>query len=463
MSSAEKGGLVGALIEASVRNRFFVLLLALLASAGGVWALWSTPVDAIPDLSDVQVIVYTEYPGQAPQVVEDQVTYPLATSLLAVPYADDVRGYSFFGVSMVYVIFEDGTDLYWARSRVLESLNAAQGRLPEGVTPQLGPDATGVGWVYEYTLTDFSPRARLLREAWDGDHDGEASAADLATMEARYCKGSDVRAWNEDRCEALAARTCEGDTCHYRHIGNCSGLIFGQGVLLTAAHCVDGMVDHPERAKNSAVLMPGPYGTPDRLAIGDITVGKQDFDHHWVALGEENPVDVATIVIEDRGAPPVEIATELPAAGSPLFLVGYPRVERRPAADRKRSGYELNFGTPTASFGTLVDANAKDLPLCNVDGMQEHWALAKDCPEGEVEVDGEGTWKGVISRSVALADFDSCNGYSGAPVMDAGGRLVGVNITLTGQTDPQERFDPETRMVFVPIAPAMKRLGLEAQ
>ncbi len=187
MSSAEKGGLVGALIEASVRNRFFVLLLALLASAGGVWALWSTPVDAIPDLSDVQVIVYTEYPGQAPQVVEDQVTYPLATSLLAVPYADDVRGYSFFGVSMVYVIFEDGTDLYWARSRVLESLNAAQGRLPEGVTPQLGPDATGVGWVYEYTLTDFSPRARLLREAWDGDHDGEVSAAELpehANLEA---------------------------------------------------------------------------------------------------------------------------------------------------------------------------------------------------------------------------------------------------------------------------------------
>ena len=295
------------------------------------------------------------------------------------------------------------------------------------------------------------------------DGEREAAAADLATMEARYCKGSEVRAWNEDRCEALAARACEGDSCRYRHIGNCSGLIFGQGVLLTAAHCVDGMVDHPERAKTSAVLMPGPYGTPDRLAIGDITVGKQDFDHHWVALGEKDPVDVATIAIEDRGAPPVEIAMERPAEGSPLFLVGYPRVERRPAADRKRSGYELNFGTPTASFGTLVDANTKDLPLCNVDGMQEHWALTRDCPEGEVEVDGEGTWKGVISRSVALADFDSCNGYSGAPVMDAGGRLVGVNITLTGQTDPQERFDPETRMVFVPIAPAMKRLGLEVQ
>ena len=179
MSSANQGGVVGAVIEWSVRNRFFVLLITLLLSVGGVWAVKTTPVDAIPDLSDVQVIVYTEFPGQAPQVVEDQVTYPLTTSLLAVPYADDVRGYSFFGVSMVYVIFEDGTDLYWARSRVLESLNAAQGRLPDGVTPQLGPDATGVGWIYEYSLSDFSPRSRVLRDAWDADSDGEVSASEL--------------------------------------------------------------------------------------------------------------------------------------------------------------------------------------------------------------------------------------------------------------------------------------------
>ena len=179
MSADRKGGLIGALIEASVKNRFFVLLVALLVSGMGAYALKTTPVDAIPDLSDVQVIVFSEYPGQAPQVVEDQVTYPLATSLLAVPYAEDVRGYSFFGISMVYVIFEDGTDLYWARSRVLESLNAAQGRLPEGVTPQLGPDATGVGWVYEYTLSDFSPRARTLRAAWDADRDGEVTPEEL--------------------------------------------------------------------------------------------------------------------------------------------------------------------------------------------------------------------------------------------------------------------------------------------
>ncbi len=160
------------IIEGSVRNRVFVLLLAGMAAVIGTWALLETPVDAIPDLSDVQVIVYTEYPGQAPQVVEDQVTYPMATAMLAVPYAKDVRGYSFFGFSMVYVIFEDGTDLYWARSRVLEYLNVVQGRLPEGATPQLGPDATGVGWVYEYTLADFTPRTEVLRAKLDinGDH-----------------------------------------------------------------------------------------------------------------------------------------------------------------------------------------------------------------------------------------------------------------------------------------------------
>jgi Cu(I)/Ag(I) efflux system membrane protein CusA/SilA len=118
----------------------------------GLFAIQTTPVDAIPDLSDVQVIILTEYPGQGPNVVEDQVTYPLTTSMLAVPYANVVRGYSFFGLSLVYIIFEDGTDLYWARSRVLEYLNFAASRLPQGVTPQLGPDATGVGWVYEYVL-----------------------------------------------------------------------------------------------------------------------------------------------------------------------------------------------------------------------------------------------------------------------------------------------------------------------
>jgi len=155
------------IIESSVKNRFFVLIITSMVILGGLWAASSTPVDAIPDLSDVQVIIYTEYAGQSPQVVEDQVTYPLTTAMLSVPYAQIVRGYSFFGFSMVYIIFEDGTDLYWARSRVLEYLNFVQGRLPTGLSPQLGPDATGVGWVFQYTLTSDRHDLSQLRSIQD--------------------------------------------------------------------------------------------------------------------------------------------------------------------------------------------------------------------------------------------------------------------------------------------------------
>ena len=146
--------MIEAVITWSMRNRFMVLLVTVFGVLGGVLAMQGTPLDAIPDLSDVQVIIYTKYPGQAPRVVEDQVTYPLTTAMLSVPYAKVVRGYSFFGFSFVYILFEDGTDIYWARSRVLEYLNFVAGRLPAGVTPSLGPDATGVGWVYEYVLED---------------------------------------------------------------------------------------------------------------------------------------------------------------------------------------------------------------------------------------------------------------------------------------------------------------------
>ena len=149
------------IIEGSARNPFLVALGLAGLLAWGVYATLNISLDAIPDLSDVQVIVFTEYPGQAPQVVEDQVTYPLSTAMLAVPFAKVVRGYSFFGISFVYIIFEDGTDLYWARSRVLESLNFVSGRLPAGITPTLGPDATGVGWIYEYALVDRSGKHDL--------------------------------------------------------------------------------------------------------------------------------------------------------------------------------------------------------------------------------------------------------------------------------------------------------------
>src|SRR6478672_10031644 len=146
--------MIAALIRWSLANRFLVLLATLMLTAWGVWSLSKTPLDAIPDLSDVQVIIRTTYPGQAPQIVENQVTHPLATTMLSVPGARTVRGISFFGDSFVYVLFEDGTDLYWARSRVLEYLNQAQSRLPASAKASLGPDATGVGWIFEYALVD---------------------------------------------------------------------------------------------------------------------------------------------------------------------------------------------------------------------------------------------------------------------------------------------------------------------
>jgi Cu(I)/Ag(I) efflux system membrane protein CusA/SilA len=155
------------IIDWSGRNRFFVLLGTLFIIITGVFAVLRTPIDALPDLSDVQVIVYTEYPGQAPQVVEDQVTYPLTTSMLSVPKSKVVRGFSFFGASFVYIIFEDGTDIYWARSRVLEYLNFASSRMPKGVTPQIGPDATGVGWVYQYALLAKDKTLAELRSIQD--------------------------------------------------------------------------------------------------------------------------------------------------------------------------------------------------------------------------------------------------------------------------------------------------------
>src|SRR5215218_9607318 len=159
--------MIGRLIGWSARNLMLVLIGTLFAVAAGLYALRTLPLDAIPDLSDVQVIVLTDYPGQAPQVVEDQVTYPLTTAMLTVPKSKVVRGFSFFSVSFVYVIFEDGANIYWARSRVLEYLNAAGRRLPAGVTPTLGPDATGVGWVYQYAVVAKNRTLAELRSLQD--------------------------------------------------------------------------------------------------------------------------------------------------------------------------------------------------------------------------------------------------------------------------------------------------------
>jgi Cu(I)/Ag(I) efflux system membrane protein CusA/SilA len=159
--------MIAALIRWSARNLFLTLFATLVAIAGGGFALTRIAIDALPDLSDTQVIVYTEFPGQAPQVVEDQVTYPLATALLSVPRSRVVRGFSFFGASFVYVIFEEGTDIYWGRSRVLEYLNTVSSKLPRGATPVLGPDATGVGWVYQYAVLGANRSLAELRTLQD--------------------------------------------------------------------------------------------------------------------------------------------------------------------------------------------------------------------------------------------------------------------------------------------------------
>jgi Cu(I)/Ag(I) efflux system membrane protein CusA/SilA len=154
---------IARLITFSARNRFVILLFTIFAVAAGIYALKNTPLDALPDLSDVQVIVYAEWPERSPTLVEDQVTYPIVTSLLSAPKVKVVRGYSFFGYSFVYVIFQDGTDLYWARTRVLEYMQAVAGKLPPGVAPVIGPDATGVGWGFEYAVVDDSGKYDLAQ------------------------------------------------------------------------------------------------------------------------------------------------------------------------------------------------------------------------------------------------------------------------------------------------------------
>jgi Cu(I)/Ag(I) efflux system membrane protein CusA/SilA len=176
--------MIAKLIGWCINNRAMVLLLTAFLAVAGLWSVFNINVDAIPDLSDVQVVIRTEFPGQAPQIVEDQVTYPLTTAMLAVPYSKTVRGYSMFGSSFVYIIFEDGTDMYWARSRVLEQLSFVAGKLPAGVSPQLGPDATGVGWVYEYVLVTGTFCPEHPDGLWqDPDRDRWYTDAELPEMD----------------------------------------------------------------------------------------------------------------------------------------------------------------------------------------------------------------------------------------------------------------------------------------
>ncbi|MFA5206445.1 MAG: efflux RND transporter permease subunit, partial [Lentisphaeria bacterium] len=212
-----------AIIDFSLKNRALVLLLTAAVVLGGVYAVRNIPLDAIPDLSDTQVIIYTEWPGQAPQLVQDQVTYPITTKMLSVPRAKAVRGYSFYGFSFVYIIFEDGTDPYWARSRVLEYLSSLGASLPQGVTPALGPDATGVGWAFMYTLDSDRRDLAELRSLQDwymkyqlAAVEGVAEVASVGGFVKQYQVAVDpvkLRAFNLSINDvAMAVRRSNGET-----------------------------------------------------------------------------------------------------------------------------------------------------------------------------------------------------------------------------------------------------------
>jgi len=282
----------------------------------------------------------------------------------------------------------------------------------------------------------------------------EAADDELRAMQERDCTSTLDRAWNAKRCAALEARTCEDGTCAYEHFGNCSGLQAGDGQFITAAHCVEGLVDDPARAQASEILVAADDGTVARhVSLGPIVTGKTDFAHHWVALDDDDPLDVASIEIDDGGLASYPTAP-LPDEGDPVFIVGYPRVEGRAPDAIQAAGYRAIHGTPSVSFGRLADRNTEDAPLCNPDGNQEHWTLRAPCPVGEV---GE-TWRGPILHSPFLATYDSINGYSGGPVFDARGHWIGINATLISKTNPQERYDPSARMVATPVDRALRKL-----
>ena len=323
------------IIEWSVNHKFVVLLATVAVSIASAWAAITTPVDAIPDLSDVQVIVMTEWPGQAPQLVEDQVTYPLSTELLKVPNTKFVRGMSQFGISAVYVVFEDGTDLYWARSRVLEYLNGVSGKLPEGAMPMLGPDATGVGWVMQYILADTSGKQNLAElrglqdfvvgpaltavpgvaeiasfGGFEKQYQVEVDPAKLLAFNIPVTKVADaVRASNQD----VGGRVLE--------MGGSEYVIRGRGRF-------QGLDDI-----RSVSLGTGPGGTP--ITVGDVANvqigpeirrgiadlnGKGEVVTGWVVMRYgENPL----AVIERVKTKMAEVQTALPTGVT--FVTGYDR------------------------------------------------------------------------------------------------------------------------------------------
>lgn len=315
--------MIARLIGWSARNVMLVLIGTAFAVAAGLYALRTLPLDAIPDLSDVQVIVYTDYPGQAPQVVEDQVTYPLTTAMLTVPRSKVVRGFSFFGVSFVYIIFEDGTDPYWARSRVLEYLNAATRRLPTGVTPSLGPDATGVGWVYQYAVVAK-----------------EMTLAELRTL--------------QDWVIRFAASKAEG----VAEVASVGGFVKQYNVVVDPSRL---------RAQGISLQMVREAIRNSNADVGGRTVELSEFEFMVRGRGYlKNVQDIESIVLKTM-------------AGTPLRLGDIARVELGP--DERRGITELNGEGEVASGIILQRFGANALSV--IDSVKARLAeVASSLPKG---------------------------------------------------------------------------------
>ena len=263
------------IIEASARNRFLVFLMVGFLTVMGIWALKNTPLDAVPDLSDVQVIVYSPWMGRNPQIIEDQVTYPIVTTMISAPKVKVVRGFSDFGFSYVYIIFEDGTDIYWARSRVLEYLNQVSGRLPKGVSPALGPDASGVGWVFQYALIDQTGKYDLaqLRSLQDwylryqiASVEGVAEVASLGGFVRQYQINIDP---NRLAAYRLSPKTVvEAIRMSNNEVGGRSIELSGAEYMIRGRGYIQSTKDI------EAIAVGGERGTPVLVRdIGSVTVG----------------------------------------------------------------------------------------------------------------------------------------------------------------------------------------------